>query len=1351
MVFCEIISVSNVPIPMNRLFSTIVLLTISVVCHAQKAEEHFYFKNFRIRDGLSQTTVNAILQDSRGFMWFGTKDGLNRYDGISFRQYKRDRNDPRSLGNNFVTALYEDTEGNIWVGTDTGVYIYCPMMDRFSHFSESSDRGTRMERSVSTIVGDDTGRVWIAAEGQGIFCYDLTEHTLHNHPLTDLTSVSSNVNCLNVESGGTIWVGFYGDGLFWSNDNLESLHPYTSPLDNSKTYEGDVISRIIPGAYNCLYISSVKGGVKELNLTSGRLRDLLTTDADGESIYCRNLLFSGSVLWIGTESGVYIYDLATDRYTHLRSSEYDPYSLSDNAIYSFCKDREEGIWIGSYFGGIDYYSPSRTYFEKYYPKGGVGSLHGKRVHGFCRDDRNVLWIGTEDGGLNRFDLDTKEFSFFAPSAAFTNIHGLCLVGDDLWVGTFSKGLKIIDTRTGTITRSYQKDDSPRSLIDNSIFAICRTAVGDILLGTMFGLLRYNEQTDDFDRIPELSGKFVHDIKEDSAGNIWLATYANGAYRYSASERKWKNYVHDSADERSLPLDKVSSIFEDSRRRIWLATQGGGFCLFDPRSESFTGYSTTDGLPSDVVYQIVEDGEGILWLTTNNGLVSFDPGDAEMRVYTTAHGLLGDQFNFGSSFRDGSGNIYFGGIDGFIVFDPADFAENRYLPETVITDFLLHNREVRPGKPDSPLEKSITYSPEIVLRAAQNSFSFRISTLGYQLPGISKPIYKLEGFDSDWISMGENPFATYSNLHYGNYIFRVRATDDSGTPIGNETSLAVRILPPFYMSVWACCLYVLLLAGGSVWLALYLKHRSTARQRWQMAKFEQEKEREVYNAKIDFFTNVAHEIRTPLTLICGPLESVMLKNPTDADTRENLDLMKQNTERLKSLTDQLLDFRKTESHGFRLNFVECNITEILGETFKRFSPLAKQKGLKFDLAAPPHDIRAHVNSEALTKIISNLLGNSVKYARSYVHVFLETAPDGGKPVFRIRTVNDGVLVPDGMREEIFKPFVRFDGHDDGNSTTGTGIGLALSRSLAELHDGSLEMAAGERENVFLLTLPVEQKEAIKLSGETKLAGETGLAECPAKKTDGKHTVLVVDDNPDMLAFVARQLGESYTVLVAAGGAEALDVLDENEVSLVVSDVLMPRMDGFELCGRIKSGLNYSHVPVVLLTAKNNVRSKIEGLESGADAYVEKPFSVEYLRACVANLINSREKLRQAFAQSPFMATGTMGLTKADDEFMKKLNEIIRNNYHDPEFSMDDIVDSLNMSRSNFYRKIKGVLDLSPNEYLRLERLKQAARLLKEGGARVNEVCYMVGFSSPSYFSKCFQKQFGLLPKEFVGTT
>lgn len=1329
----------------------ICLIGYQIGCHAQMADEHYYFKNLSVQNGLSQNTVNAILQDKQGFMWFGTKDGLNRYDGLSFRKFKHDDRTRRSIGNNFITALYEDAKGNIWVGTDVGLYIYNPEKDSFRHFAELSAENTKIEHTVTAISGDNKGCVWVAVESQGLFCYDLEEGTLQNHTLKNFSFISTNVQSFVFDNSGTLWIGCYGDGLFYSKDRLQTLHPYVSPVDDQKTYENDVVIGLVKGAYNCLYIGSLKGGVKELNLTSNKLHDLLSKDESGESAFCRELLVaSDNELWIGAESGLYIYNLRMGKYVHLRSSINDPYSLSDNAIYSLCKDREGGIWIGSYFGGVNYYPRFYTYFEKYYPKGTDNGLRGKRVREFCQDNQGILWIGTEDGGLNRFNPKTKTFSFFTPSSAFTNVHGLCLIGDHLWVGTFSKGVKVVDTRTGAIVKTYQKTDSPRSLIDNSVFSICCTTTGDIYLGTLFGLLRYNKQSDDFDRIPELNGRFVYDIKEDSGGNLWLATYANGAYCYNVSEKKWKNYLHDENNPKSLPYDKVLSIFEDSHRQIWLTTQGGGFCRFQPDTETFANYNLSAGLPNDVVYQIVEDKEGFLWLTTNNGLVCFQPTTGMMKVYTTSNGLLGDQFNYRSSFETEDGTIYLGSIDGFIAFNPKNFSENKFLPSIVITDFFLFGKEVYAGEPGSPLEKSITFSDQLVLQSNQNSFSFRVAALDFQAPKTSRIMYKLEGFDTDWLTVGESPIVTYSNLRYGDYTFRVKVANSDGVWSDDEVVLEVHILPPFYLSIWAYCAYALLIIGCSLQIVVYFKRRSNSKHRRQMEKFEQEKEREVYHAKIDFFTNVAHEIRTPLTLIKGPLENIILKKQVDAETREDLNVMKQNTERLLNLTNQLLDFRKTESQGFRLNFAKCNVTEVLKETHVRFTSLAKQKGLEFTLQVPEKDFYAHVNREAFTKIISNLLNNGVKYAESYVHIFLEVSEADDNNSFRIRTENDGVIIPNEMKEEIFKPFVRFNEKEDGKVTTGTGIGLALSRSLAELHQGTLAMGEGEENNTFCLTLPIVQDMTITLTPEPE-AGMDKMSEIPAgeaEKKDNRPTVLVVEDNPDMLAFVVRQLSKEYAVLTATNGEEALQVLDGNYVNLVVSDVVMPVMDGFELCKRIKSDLNYSHIPVILLTAKTNIQSKIEGMELGADAYLEKPFSVEYLQACASSLIQNREKLRKAFAQSPFVAANTMALTKADEDFIKKLNEVIQVNYSNPEFSMDDMADSLNMSRSNFYRKIKGVLDLSPNEYLRLERLKRAAQLLKEGENRVNEICYMVGFNSPSYFAKCFQKQFGVLPKDFV---
>lgn len=1329
---------------MKNTFCVLACFFITIFCQAQSVEEHYYFKNLSIRNGLSQNTVNAILQDRKGFMWLGTKDGLNRYDGLSFRKFKHDAANPRSIGNCFITSLYEDFNGNIWVGTDAGVYIYYPEKEAFEEFDCQSLEKTRIERSVSMIAGDKQGRVWIAVEAQGMFCYDTRQKLLRNYPLSE---ISSNIKCFTFDSGGTLWLGFYGDGLYYSKDDLATVHPYGSPEDGKREFEGGVITKIVQGNYNCLYIGSVKEGVSELNLTSGQVRNLLAIDESGESIFCRDLLpYSDNELWIGTESGIYIYNLRTAQFIHLRASLYDSYSLSDNAIYALYKDREEGLWIGSYFGGVDYYPRQYTYFAKYYPKNIANSLHGKRVREFCRADDGTLWIGTEDGGLNHFNPKTKEFHFFEPSAGFTNIHGLCMDGSHLWVGTFSKGLRVIDTRTGVVLRTYTEGHTPHSLNDNSIFSICRTSAGEIYLGTLFGLLRYNRTQDSFDCIPELNGKFVYDIKEDSYGNLWLATYANGAYCYDVSARRWKNYVFDAEDERSLPYDKVLSVFEDSYRQIWLTTQGGGFCLFHPDTETFTRYGLKDGLPNDVVYQIVEDDDRFLWLTTNNGLVRFDPKTMEMKVFSTANGLPTNQFNYRSGFKDEAGNIYLGSINGFVAFDPRTFAENRQVPAVAITDFLLFNKEVSVGETDSPLKSSITFSDKVVLTADQNSFSFRIAALSYQAPRMNKLMYKLEGFDEGWLTIGESPLVTYSNLGYGDYVFKVKASNSDGVWNEQETSLHLSILPPFYLSGWAYCFYVLFFMGCLVCAIFYFKRRNYRKQHRQMEMLEQEKEREVYHAKIDFFTNVAHEIRTPLTLIKGPLENIILKKEVDSETKEDLYIMKQNTERLLNLTNQLLDFRKTETRGFRLNFTECDVVAVLRETYFRFTSLAKQKGLDFILELPQECFMADVNQEALTKIISNLLNNGVKYASTYLRISLET----DEKVFHIRTFNDGEMIPDTMKEEIFKPFVRLDKEDE--VTTGTGIGLALSRSLAELHQGSLMMEKGEEVNCFCLTLPVNQDSTITLSAENVSQVEENSCGWEQEETDTKEKkpmILVVEDNPDMLAFIRKQLTTEYSVLTAMNGIEALAVLDNHYVNLVVSDVMMPQMDGFELCKTIKSDLSYSHIPVVLLTAKTNIQSKIEGLELGADAYIEKPFSVEYLLANISSLIHNREKLRQTFAKSPFVAANTMALTKADEEFIWKLNDIIQANLHNPEFSMEDMADALKMSRSSFYRKIKGVLDLSPNEYLRLERLKQAAQLLKEGKSRVNEICYTVGFNSPSYFSKCFLKQFGVLPKDFIG--
>lgn len=561
----------------------------------------------------------------------------------------------------------------------------------------------------------------------------------------------------------------------------------------------------------------------------------------------------------------------------------------------------------------------------------------------------------------------------------------------------------------------------------------------------------------------------------------------------------------------------------------------------------------------------------------------------------------------------------------------------------------------------------------------------------------------------------------------------------------ERVLKIHIRPPFYLSTCAYVVYVILALCSLLAIFLYFKRRTQQKHRQTMEKFEREKERELYTAKIDFFTNVAHEIRTPLTLIKSPLENVLSSKSVSDDIRDDLEIMDLNTNRLLDLVNQLLDFRKTETQGFQLNFVECNVSDILQKTCRRFKSLARQKELEFTIDSP-EGVYASVDKEGLTKIISNLLSNAIKYSDTYIRIRLGVEDD--KLLFSV--CNDGPIVPEKMREEIFKPFIQYKAGVL-STVSGTGIGLALARLLAELHEGTLYMEDSVECNCFLLSLPLRHMQTVTMERKGKPAKDediSGEGEPEPDRKQCRYTLLVVEDSLEMQAFVAKQLSSEYQVLTAVNGVEALKVLEEYTVNLVISDIMMPEMDGLELCEHLKSELDYSHIPIILLTAKTTLQAKIEGMKLGADVYIEKPFSVEYLKVCVSNLLSNREKLRVSFAHSPFVQANSMAMTKADEAFLKTLKEVVVANMQNSEFCLDDMASLLNMSRSSLNRKIKGILDLTPNDYIRLERLKKAAQLLQEGECKINEVCYMTGFNTPSYFTKCFQKQFGVLPKDFI---
>lgn len=1330
----------------KKKYVVLFILFITLLMHRTLVMSYpeYSFKHYNINNGLSQNTVRSIFQDNQGFMWFGTKDGLNRFDGSKFKVFKFSPNG--KLTDNVFHRILQDRNDKIWVATEEGVYIYDMHKEEFHRFNRVTIENDSVMGVVTEMVTDQDGDIWMSVEDKGIYHYSLAEDLLSFYAIP-LVKDGMKMVSLCADSNKGVWVFPYSSPFLYINKQTGKITRHNLKDDNKLMSQVGEVSDVIMYQHNLLLVATSQKGLIAINTINKTHSILLDKDAWGEPIFVRCIeIIDSNTLWIGTESGVYIYHTDIEDVINLRHDEIAYNSLSDNAIYSICKDRDGGIWVGSYFGGVDYYFNQQNSFELFYPLAGKKGLKGKRVREFCPAPNGNMWIGTEDGGLNFFDPKTGTFLPLPHQleTLYTNIHALYNDGDDLWIGTFSKGLNRYNLKTGKLVK-YTHSDDPLSISQNSAFSLCKDRQGVLWVGTLSGVDIYDEKNDKFNRIEKLKGISIQNIFEDSYGFIWISTFLDGLYRFNPVTNEWSIFVHNALYPGSLSYNKTTSVYEDSKNRLWVTTQGGGFGLFDRESETFTTINSSHGLPNDVVYQIVDDSDGFLWLSTNSGLVRFDPERRVFKNYTVNNGLKTNQFNYMSSYKTRDGIIYFGSLDGFVRFNPDNFKETQINAPLLFTDIFVNNKRISPVDSKSPLKKSLMFTDVLSLPYNQNSFSISFACLDYSGADTDPIFYILEGFDKTWISAEGNRTIVYSNLKSGNYkLILGIAGEDRGGSIEKVKTLSIQIRPPFWRTRLAFLIYFLFLLTAVYILTYFLTVRSRLRQKVKMRNFEQQKERELYQSKINFFTNVAHEIRTPLTLIKAPLDHVLMTEDVSDSVKENLLIMSKNTGRLLNLTNQLLDFRKTESEAYLLNLQTQNVTELIRETILRFTPMAIQNNITLETDLPGDDMFVQLDKEAFLKIISNLLNNAMKFCDRYVRLEANIR-DNEVREFHLITINDGELIPEASKKEIFKPFIQIDEVQEKN-ISGTGIGLALASSLAELHGGSLTLENNDKYNRFLLKLPVGN-----VSFNDSCIHEQKKKEIHLEKIDDEQrkgaTVLLVDDDVELLQFEAKFLSAHYHILIAENGIQALEQLKKSNVNLIVTDVMMPEMDGFEFTRRVKSEIEFSHIPVILLTAKVMAQSKVQGYELGADAYLEKPFSVEVLLARIENLLQGREKLRETFLKNPFIGANSMALTRSDEEFIKKLHTIVHENLDNSDFIVENIAEQFNMSRASFYRKIKGVLDLTPNEYIRVERLKRAAQLLKENEYKVNEVCYMVGFSSPSYFSKCFQQQFGVLPKDF----
>lgn len=1316
---------------MKSFYCLIISLSIHL-CGYAILPTQFHFRHYNIENGVSSNNISTLFQDQKGYIWIGTENGLNRFDGNQFTLYQKNNPLYSNFHANSINTICETTDKELWLGTDNGVFIYNQVKDTFTPFVKQTSDKTSITSWITHIIQDKAGNIWIATHKQGIFLFNTQTDKLTQFEIPQNDNIVTRI--LNDEQNN-IWLsGPYQ--LCKLNKVNNTFETYAIEEKTESIYS----MALWEDSSNHIWIGTWDKGLWKLDPRTKQVEKYLTGEKGKGILHIHSILeYSPELLLIGSDDGLTIFNPVTHE-----SFLYDNYgdnekSLSDKFIYPILKDREGGVWIGTYYNGINYLPPYCGQFNGYSESSDIPYFNSRIISRFCKGENGNIWIASDDSGLSCFNPSTMQFLDFNGREKLNkhNLHALCMVDKDLWIGTYGDGIQILNIQTGVI-KNYSISNG---LDENSIYSIFKDSQGQIWTGSMNGICQYDAQKQRFTPIKYLEA-LVIEIAEDAKGNLWIATQGKGLFRYSPQKNKeWKKY----GLEKGFNSLTVNHLCINKDNEIWVATSEGLY-LYNPLKDVFIYQPLR--LPNECITAILE-GEDCLWLTTAKGLVKYTPATQETQIFTKSDGLQSEAFIMASALKTRNGEFYIGSINGFNTFYPHQLKLNTQKPNVVLTSLEIFNQKIDTQK-DGTLPEAIDHLKEIHLSYKDNVITLNYAALSYCTPQKNQYAYMLEGFDKGWNYVGSQHSTTYTNLPAGTYTFRVKASNNDN--IWNEEGTSIRIIvhPPFYLSLPFKIGYVLLFLLTLGLLLRYVIRRSEKKHAKAIDELNSKKEIEIHEAKINFFTMIAHEIRTPVSLIIGPLEKIMQSTHIPTNERQELEIIDRNSQRLLYLVNQLLDFRKVEQKEIRMKFSSQSIKELMQAVCERFSPTLQQNGVSFSVTYPDEHFHADVDKEALTKVLSNLLTNANKYTQSRIEVRFQEHPE--KQTFSIEVQDNGK----GMNEEeltkIFKPF-----YQASENKPGTGIGLSIVKGIVEAHHGQVNVTSQPGHgSSFMITLPQKQ-ENLSAEEEENQAGnplpEDIIPEQNATAAMSQKVLpimLIVDDNEDMLNFLSSHFQTSYTIVTAVDGVDALNKLKEQEVALIISDWMMPNMNGIDLCKAVRNNQLTSHIPFILLTAKTDTEAKITSMNCGADAYIEKPFSLQYLEACIKNLLELRLQLRQKFSQMPTVSINSIAANQSDKVFLEKMNHLIEENLNNEELSVDFLAEKLCISRSGLFVKIKGLANTTPNEMIQIIRLKKAASLLLENQYRINEVSYMVGFNNPSYFSKCFQKQFGMKPGEYIAS-
>ncbi|WP_162633118.1 hybrid sensor histidine kinase/response regulator transcription factor [Echinicola strongylocentroti] len=1356
---------------MDRWTYLLTVLVISCFVSRITAQEttNLKFKKIGTEDGLSSSSVIDILQDYKGFIWFGTRDGLNKFDGEVIKTYHNELHNDSTLRDNWVSSLFEDSAHHLWISTLKGVSIYNEDLDKIIRVV---DKDKILEGLRIAHITESKNNEILLSSKKGLFSLKFNYEENGNLKLNRLVSQPVISSYIEEE---VIWTAS-PDGIYRYNiasDQLEKVFdynshfiPYNFHVDFHKLKDKLLLSSPI--------------GLFQWDKSSASFTEYKFINAENNihsftSAVRKVVKDANGLVWVGTINGLYIINPSSKKTTKYIHRPQDLYSLSHNSVYDILEDNDNNIWIGTWAGGVNFFDRNLVTFNHYYSSETKFALSNNIVSSFVEDEPNEFWIGTEGGGLNYFDRKSGQFKkvdYRPANEPPANIKKIIKdKAGNLWIGLHYHGLEKYHPKTGEYRLFKHQNSSKNSLSNNTVMSLFEDKSGRIWIGTNEGGLNQYLGGGEFERYDNESwyaNMTVFTIHEKRAGLLLLGTN-KGLIEFNVNQKTFK-----AIPIKSDILDQeitVHSLFTENDSLYWLGTSSHGLIKYNDINNQVKTYHTANGLPNNLIYGILKDDSGNLWISTNNGLSKFNPQNEDFTNYGIKNGLQSSVFNYNSFLKTSNGDLMFGGINGFNIFDPNNLIHNQGSNPLYITSIKIFDKELAKGK--NEVTRNVSNMTEITLQPPQFNFTINYTSINFTTPERTQFQYKLEGFDNKWISAGNQRFANYNNIAPGDYTFMVRTKPTSKGQSVSQARLKIIVLPPWWMTKWAYFFYSLIVAGLIYVFWKFKSSQFEMRKKLLQNQLDTENEKHLYNLKLKFFTNISHELKTPLTLILGPAEELISHEWKSNTLKEKVHLLYSQSKKMYHLVNQLLEFRKTETGNTQLRATEGDISQFINEIYLVFKLKAEKKGIQYTFKSIDHEIPIFYDRDKLEMVFTNLLSNAFKHTHEGGVIKIDVDYTGSTTSnaefannnlannFATISITDNGT---GMTpEETGKIFDRFHQtfRSETLSVSGTGIGLSLVKDLIDLHRGEIVVkSALQKGTCFVIKLPFGKEH---LSPEQILedidpnAEHTFYKDYDIQKDRSKielknaqnnpYTILLVDDNPDLLQYLKELLMNSFTIFCAENGKEALELIKQSTIDLIISDVMMPEMDGITLCQKVNEDKSLGFIPFILLTARTAAVYEIEGLVIGATDYIAKPFNPKILQAKIQNIFINKIRLQEFYEKSILQEHYDLDIPNEEKDFIESSIKIVEEYVEDPTFNVQALARSMAMSQSSYYKKLKSLTGKTAVEFIRDVRVRVAAQLLLNSNFRISDIAQKVGISDTKYFRESFKKTYGISPSKY----